>query len=76
MTTSDTIGRVPRPRGVLSDQQREQIEFARASRDGWIAHYREVVVRALTEGASFGEVSKATGLSKDTLQRWKREASK
>lgn len=37
---------------------------------------RRVTVEILAEGASFNEVSKATGLSKDTLQRWKREVSK
>ncbi|WP_159083897.1 hypothetical protein [Nocardioides terrigena] len=74
MTTSDTIGRVPRPRGVLSDEQAQELEARRQLRDHWTAAYREWVVGLLADGCSFGEVSKATGLSKDTLQRWKREA--
>ncbi len=36
---------------------------------------RETVAAVLSEGASFMEVSKATGLSTNTLQRWKKEAS-
>jgi len=36
---------------------------------------RRVVLSILAEGASFSEVSKATGLSTNTLQRWKREAN-
>lgn len=36
--------------------------------------YRECVVSVLINGASFSEVSKVTGLSTNTLQRWKREA--
>lgn len=76
MTKTDTIGRVARPRGVLS---KEQIEVTEAwldqverTQQGW----RGWVVTLLAEGCSFNEVSKATGLSKDTLQRWKREAGK
>ena len=39
------------------------------------AAFRAVVVGVLADGASFAEVSKATGLSTNTLQRWKREAA-
>lgn len=38
--------------------------------------YRAEVVRALSDGGSFSWVAEVTGLSKDTLQRWKREAGK
>lgn len=38
------------------------------------AECREVMVGLLSAGCSFAEVSKATGLSTNTLQRWKREA--
>jgi hypothetical protein len=37
-------------------------------------NHRDYVVGVLLNGASFAEVSKATGLSTNTLQRWKREA--
>lgn len=52
-----------------------ELADVKAERDMWERDYRAAVVRALAEG-SFNEVSKATGLSKDTLQRWKREAGK
>lgn len=39
------------------------------------AAYRAEALTALAEGASFAEVAAFTGLSTNTLQRWKREAS-
>lgn len=71
-----TIGRVSRPRGVLPEPTRRQIERLAKERAEVDANYRAVVVLALIDGASFAEVSKATGLSTNTLQRWKREAGK
>ena len=65
---------VARPRGTLTKQQIEDIGWAKKDRDQGEARYRRAVLRALAEGASFAEVSKATGLSTNTLQRWKREA--
>lgn len=64
---------VTRPRGVLSDGQAQQLQKLRADRDRTETEYRRAVVDALRFGGSFSEVSKATGLSKDTLQRWKKE---
>lgn len=69
-----TIRRMARPRGTLTEKQVEDIGWAKKERDAGEARYRRAVVRALTEGASYAEVSKATGLSTNTLQRWKREA--
>lgn len=51
------------------------IKFAKDESDQAYENYRARVVQALGEGASFAEVSKFTGLSTNTLQRWKREAS-
>lgn len=45
----------------------------RAQRD--VENYRAVVVE-LVEKYSFREVARVTGLSTNTLQRWKREAGK
>lgn len=73
---SATIGRVSRPRGVPTPEQVERIEVHKAGSEQAQAHYRAVVVQALREGASFSEVSRLTGLSTNTLQRWKREAGK
>lgn len=75
MTKTDTIGRVVRPRKELSDETRYSLSMARNDLDAAEAKYRWTVLEALAVG-SFNEVSKATGLSKDTLQRWKREAGK
>lgn len=72
MTT--TIGRVPRQRGELTPAQLRRWIRAENEVDEAKAKLRRVTVEILTEGASFSEVSKATGLSTNTLQRWKREA--
>lgn len=63
------------PKGFLSTSQQETIAKAKEVRDAARAYYRQTVLRLLAEGASFAEVSKATGLSTNTLQRWKREAA-
>jgi DNA invertase Pin-like site-specific DNA recombinase len=75
MTTSDTIRPMPRPRGVLSVQTITELGKVRNALSDAERRYRLRVVRALEEG-SFTAVAEATGLSKDTLQRWKREAGK
>lgn len=69
-----TIGRVARPRGDLTPAQLRRLSKAadRAARAD--AAYKAEVVAVLAEGASFAMVSKATLLSTNTLQRWKREA--
>lgn len=75
MSDATTIRRVPRPRGELSDRRERRLALAASARDKAEAAYRAEVVAALHEG-SFSEVSKVTGLSTNTLQRWKREAGK
>jgi transposase-like protein len=69
-----TIRRVARPRGELTDAQLRRLSKAAKRQVEADAAYRAEVVVVLAEGASFAEVSKATGLSTNTLQRWKREA--
>lgn len=70
-----TIPRVPRPRGELTKDQLRRFVRAENKLDDAKDELRRVVVEILAEGASFAEVSKATGLSTNTLQRWKREAT-
>tara|TARA_R100001244_G_scaffold6385_8_gene7504 strand:- start:2290 stop:2511 length:222 start_codon:yes stop_codon:yes gene_type:complete len=70
-----TIRRVSRPRGTLTDAQIRLLTRTAEKSEKAQAEYRAAVVRVLTEGGSFSEVSAATGLSTNTLQRWKREAS-
>lgn len=70
---SATIGRVARPRGELTKAQLQRWIRAENRVDDAKDELRRVTVAILNEGASFAEVSKATGLSTNTLQRWKRE---
>ncbi len=71
-----TIRRVARPRGEMTEQQRRRWIRAENKVDDAKDELRRVTVEILAEGASFSEVSKATGLSTNTLQRWKREAGR
>lgn len=73
---SATIRRVARPRGELTQAQLRRWVRAENKVDDAKDELRRVTVEILAEGASFAEVSKATGLSTNTLQRWKREAGK
>lgn len=75
MANDATIRRVARPRGELTEGQASWLKMAQDELDAWRGEYRARVVQVLAEGASFAEVSKATGLSTNTLQRWKREAN-
>lgn len=69
-----TIRRVARPRGDLTPAQQKRLDKAAEKRAAAEAAYRAEVLAVMAEGASFAEVSKATGLSTNTLQRWKRES--
>lgn len=73
---SATIRRVARPRGEMTQAQLRRWIRAENKVDDAKDELRRVTVEILAEGASFAEVSKATGLSTNTLQRWKREAGK
>lgn len=70
-----TIQSMSRPRGVLSDETLVLLHLRFLDMSTAEALYRMAVLDALAEG-SFSEVSMATGLSTNTLQRWKREAGK
>lgn len=69
-----TVPRVPRARGSLTDEQEQRLRLAAERRAEAEATYRAECVAALAEGASFAEVAAFTGLSTNTLQRWKRES--
>lgn len=72
MASDATIRRVSRPRGELTLEQLRRLEKAAARATDAEAAYRDEVVAVLSEGASFAEVSAATGHSTHTLQAWKR----
>lgn len=77
MTTDATIRPVPRKRGVLSLEQMGCLSHLRQMADSYEDEYRDAVVDFLTsKGVSFSEMSKFTGLSTNTLQRWKRESAR
>lgn len=76
MAKTATIQGVARPRGTLTQEQFDRTNWLRQMADAAQDEYRDWVVGLLASGCSFSEVSKATGLSTNTLQRWKREASK
>lgn len=69
-----TIQRVPRPRGELTSDQLRRLSKAARRQVEADAMWRAEVVAVLSEGASFSEVSKVTGLSTRTLQNWKKAA--
>jgi len=71
---SATIRRMARPRGTLTEQQLKRLSGAAKRQVEADAEWRATVVAIMAEGGSFAEVSKVTGLSTNTLQRWKREA--
>ena len=65
-------------KGVLSDADRMKLDAAMIENheaQAQIENYRAVVVEMLGK-SSFREVANLTGLSTNTLQRWKREAGK
>lgn len=65
----------PRPRGEIDQSDRRKIaKAAKAVADAQAAH-RAAVLAAMENGASFAEVAAETGLSTNTLQRWKRESA-
>lgn len=76
MTTDARIQTMARPRGVLTEKQAETLWRLHA--DARLAHefFKSEVVAALEGGGSFSEVARVTGLSTNTLQRWKREAGR
>lgn len=69
-----TIRRVARPRGVPTKNEVMLMARVKERADAAAKDYRDCVLTVLANGASFAEVSKATGLSTNTLQRWKRDA--
>ena len=69
-----TVRPVARPRGELSEGRAQTLREFRQRVEQAQEDYREEVVAALAAGGSFSWVSEVTGLSTNTLQRWKREA--
>jgi DNA invertase Pin-like site-specific DNA recombinase len=66
---------MPRQRGELNTVRKHRLEFSRDRAEEAQRLYRKECLEALEDGGSFSWVSEVTGLSTNTLQRWKREAS-
>lgn len=69
-----TIRRVARPRQEMTPTQYRKWVRANSKADDAREDLQRVTLEILAEGVSFAELSKRTGLSTNTLQRWKREA--
>lgn len=63
----------PQRRGIVPEGHLERIEAARQAAQDAERLLKEVTVAALVAGASYPELSKSTGFSTATLQRWVRE---
>lgn len=72
---SATVRRMSRPRGALTPEQLRRLTRSAEKRERAEAAYRANVLAVMAEGGSFAEVAKATGLSTNTLQRWKHESA-
>jgi transcriptional regulator with XRE-family HTH domain len=69
---SATVRGVPQKRGLLSDVGKERIAAARDRREAAEAEYRAEVLAEAGRGASVRELAAFTGLSTNTISRWKR----
>lgn len=62
-------------RGALSEADRADVLLAKTEYEDAFAAYREATSEAVDK-SSYREVARLTGLSTNTLLRWKREAGK
>lgn len=68
-----TVGVVtPQHRGILTDADQQRIRAALAGRDEADQELRDAVLEAAKHGASVRELGAFTGLSTNTISRWKR----
>lgn len=70
-----TVRCMARNRGSLTPDQQRRLAQSAEKRENAEADYRAEVLAVMAEGGSFAEVAKVTGLSTNTLQRWKREGT-
>lgn len=68
-----TVGLVtPQHRGLLTDDDQTRLRAALAGRDEAEQELRAAVLAAVKHGASVRELGAFTGLSTNTISRWKR----
>lgn len=70
-----TVARVaPNPKRTLTPADEASILRAKAAYDGTYAAYQAAVLASLRNGAGVRSVAELTGLSTNTIMRWKKEA--
>ena len=67
-----TLGRVPQNRGVIIAADQKRIRSALDAREKSDAELHAAVLAAVAHGASVREIAAFTGLSTNTISRWKR----
>jgi DNA-directed RNA polymerase specialized sigma24 family protein len=70
-----TVGGVPQKRGLLTPEAQKRLTHALESRANAESDLRSAVLYAVENGGSVRELAAFTGLSTNTISRWKREAS-
>lgn len=75
VASTPTVGGVPQKRGLLTPEDQVRLGQALGARVEADAEMRRAVLVAVSRGASVRELAAFTGLSTNTISRWKREAS-
>lgn len=74
MTTTATVPRVGNPKRVLTTEDEHAIRDAMSRAQAVQDEVRAVVLAAHSHGASVRVLSAFTGMSTNTIMRWKKEA--
>lgn len=75
VTVPATVGRVsPNPKRLMSTADQVRVRDAMRARDAADEDVRRAVVEALSHGASVRVLAEFTGMSTNTISRWKANA--
>lgn len=75
VVTAATVPRVGNPKRVLSAEDEQAIRDAMQAADVASVALRDAVVAAHWHGASVRSLSEFTGMSTNTIMRWKKDAT-
>lgn len=70
-----TVRRVPNPKRPIEPDDQEKIRRAMDNHDAAYNALQDAVRTAATNGASVRELAEFTGMSTNTISRWKREGN-
>lgn len=70
-----TVPRVGNPKRVLSAEDEAEIRDAMRWSESAQAHLRKMVLAAHAHGASVRSLAEFTGMSTNTIMRWKKDAT-